>query len=78
MDEELVPGARVRVKPDCPHTMPHYARVLIGRVHEVLPNGQLEVVFGEHSFPIDPKWLLRVEDPEATVETTLDLDDEGE
>lgn len=60
MSEELEVGARVRVRDDCPHTLPHYARVLYGEVEGPTSEGLVQVRFGERVFPVDGRWLVRV------------------
>jgi hypothetical protein len=56
------PGERVRVRGDCPHTLPAYARMLTGVVQGADQEGLITVDFGQDRiFPVDPKWLERVE-----------------
>lgn len=61
MTDELEVGARVRVRNDCPLTLPHYARVLNGEVVGPTPDGLLQVRFDDREFPVHPEWLERVE-----------------
>jgi len=60
MDEdEITAGAFVRVRGDCPHTMPHYARVMVGKVVEVYEDGLVEVLFGsDRRFPVPLECLV--------------------
>jgi hypothetical protein len=60
-DEELKVGDWVKVRGDCPHTLPSYARMLTGQVVGETEDGALEIRFGEdRHFPIAAKWLLKV------------------
>lgn len=65
MSEELEIGARVRVRSDCPLTLPHYARVLIGEVIGPTVDGHVEVQFGDRAFPVQPEWLERVHEADS-------------
>lgn len=75
-------GARVRVSPNCPLTLPHYARVLLGTVLGETPDGLVEVDFGDRTYPLAAQWLERVPDDaiveadDAVVEVDVTADDE--
>ena len=59
------PGTRVKVKRDCPHTLPAYAQVKIGAV--VSSEGSsVSVRFAEgRVYPVPAEWLEVVDhDPE--------------
>jgi len=63
-DDEIRVGDHVRVKSDCPHTLPAYARVLVGQVLGPAERGSLSIRFGEdHVFPVSTEWLERVAAP---------------
>lgn len=60
--DEIEPGSFVRVRGDCPHTMPHYARVMVGRVVQVYDDGLVEVLFGaDRRFPVPMECLVIAE-----------------
>ncbi len=64
MADDLEPGDWVKVRGDCPHTLPSYARMMSGQVVGPAEDGALEIRFGEgRVFPIAAVWLLRVEEP---------------
>lgn len=63
-------GARVRVSPNCPLTLPHFARVLVGTVLGETPDGLIEVDFGDRTYPLAEQWLERVPD-----DAIVDADD---
>ena len=59
-------GDRVRVRPDCPLTLPAYARIMEGVVIGPAEEGFLAVRFGEdRTFPVAPEYLDRVADEPA-------------
>jgi hypothetical protein len=63
--DELKPGDWVKVRGDCPHTLPSYARMMSGQVIGPTDDGTLEIRFGEgRVFPIHAQWLSRVEGPD--------------
>jgi len=65
MADELKPGDWVKVKGDCPHTLPSYARMLNGQVLGPTEDGALEIRFGEGKvFPIAAEWLIAVAGPD--------------
>ncbi len=65
-EEEPKPGDWVKVKGDCPHTLPSYARMMSGQVLGPTEDGALEVQFGEgRVFPIEAKWLTPAPGPES-------------
>jgi len=59
-EHELNTGDRVRIKPDCPHTLPAYARMLEGVVTGTDDQGFVVVRFGEDRiFPVAAECLYR-------------------
>lgn len=63
MTQAWIAGERVRVRSDCPHTLPAFAQMLEGVVLTVTEDGHVLVRFGEHrEFPIPPSCLDRVTD----------------
>jgi hypothetical protein len=55
----------VRVKPDCPHTLPAYARLIKGMVVDDDDEDFVQVNFGEgRTFPIPPECLEHTDPPE--------------
>lgn len=69
MSEPVPIGSRVRVRRGCPHTLPHFARVLPGEVVGPPEGGLVQVKFGERFFPVAMEWL------ELTTEPDPDADD---
>jgi hypothetical protein len=57
MTDTIPVGSRVRVKPGCPHTLPHFARELTGEVVGPAEAGLMQVKFGERYFPVATEWL---------------------
>jgi hypothetical protein len=56
-------GSWVRVRDNCPLTLPYYARTAIGQVVE-LEHGALVVTFlGGRSFPVPGEWLETTNPP---------------
>ena len=57
-------GTRVRVKGDCPHTLPSYARMMIGELLGPAEPGSWSVMFGasDRVFPIPTECLVIVEE----------------
>ena len=76
MSTEYEIGARVRVSPNCPLTLPHYARVLVGTVLGRTPDGLVEVDFGDRTYPLAVQWLAIVEADDAVVEVDVTGDDQ--
>lgn len=62
MTKPFAPGDRVRVKRDCPLTLPAFAQVQQGVVVDVGPNETVEVEFGDRTYPIPLRWLEALED----------------
>lgn len=60
-DDEIRVGDRVRVLSECPHTLPAYARMMVGEVLGPTEDGALSIRFGEdHVFPVSAEWLEQV------------------
>lgn len=76
MSEEIQVGDRVRVSKNCPLTLPHYARVLIGTVQGPSEDGLLLVDFGERTYPLDPTWLEKIP-PRDDDTVKVELADDG-
>lgn len=57
MTDSIPIGSRVRVKQGCPHTLPHFARVMNGEVVSDVEDGHIQVKFGERYFPVAAAWL---------------------
>lgn len=64
MTDSIPIGSRVRVKKGCPHTLPHFARVLAGEVVGPPEDGLVQIKFGERFFPVSIAWLELAEPSE--------------
>jgi len=64
-EEAFEAGETVKVRSDCPHTLPAYARMMSGVVLGPTEDGMISVKFGDDRiFPISPEWLVRVPSPQ--------------
>lgn len=63
-DDFLRVGTAVRVKDDCPHTLPAYARMMRGVVVGHTEDEMIMVRFGtDREFPVPPECLERYVNP---------------
>ncbi len=52
----------MKVRADCPHTLPAYARMMTGEVLGTTEDGLIQVSFGaDRVFPISPECLMAAE-----------------
>lgn len=75
-EHQFEEGDRVRVRTDCPHTLPAYARMLEGVVLGRTADGMYDVRFGEErQFPIPPECLVPSTGPAADAEADEEDED---
>lgn len=55
--EKLGVGSWVRVRENCPLTLPYYARTSIGQIVEVEGDSYVVTFLGGRSFPVPVAWL---------------------